>query len=54
MADSKPQAQTCVMFVDDDINVLKALHRVVRGKPWQVFLAEGGEHGLGILAKNKI
>ncbi|AMK74885.1 PAS domain S-box-containing protein/diguanylate cyclase (GGDEF)-like protein [Methylomonas methanica] len=41
--------QAALLFVDDDINVLKALRRLFRNENYTLYLAEGGAEGLTVM-----
>ncbi|MEY4717604.1 MAG: hypothetical protein RL563_222, partial [Pseudomonadota bacterium] len=53
IADSNP-AVINLLFVDDEINILKALRRLFRGSEFQVQIAESGAEGLAILEQTAI
>lgn len=43
-----------VLLVDDEVQILSALRRLLRREPYQVFTAGSGAEGLEILANNSI
>ena len=43
-----------VLLVDDDENVLKSHRRMLRKKPWHIFLAQSGIEALGIINNEHI
>jgi len=43
-----------VLVIDDEKMVLKAIQRALRGEPYQVFLANGGEAALQLLEAREI
>lgn len=47
-------ADTNILFVDDEKNILGALARVFRNEGYGVLLAEGGERGLELLSSNSV
>ncbi len=42
-------AEHTVLFVDDEVNILKAVQRLLRNEPWQVLTASRGSEALEIL-----
>jgi DNA-binding NtrC family response regulator len=46
--------QPCVLFVDDEPNVLSALRRALRREPYSCLFAEGPDEALEMLAENDI
>ena len=53
LVDSNP-AVINLLFVDDEINILKALRRLFRGSEFHVQIAESGAEGLAILEQSDI
>jgi len=51
MADNR---HAVLLFVDDDPNVLKALHRLFRNENYDIHSASGGYEGLDILRKHSV
>jgi C4-dicarboxylate-specific signal transduction histidine kinase len=43
-----------VLLVDDEVNVLKSLKRVLRGEGFEVIAAESGEKGLAVLSERSV
>jgi putative nucleotidyltransferase with HDIG domain len=43
----------CVLFIDDEANILKALQRLMRNEPWKVLTANRGAEALELLDKVK-
>lgn len=43
-----------VLFVDDEVNVLKALQRSLRREPYQRLFAEGPDQALEMLRENRV
>jgi len=43
-----------VLFVDDEIEILNSLKRLLRAEPYQSFFAESGQEALGILEREAI
>ena len=43
-----------VLFVDDEIEILNSLKRLLRAEPYQSFFAESGQEALGILERETI
>ncbi len=46
--------QHTVLFVDDDPEILKAMCRILRGEPYRLIFAAGGQEALAILAKENV
>ncbi|NOV28862.1 EAL domain-containing protein [Methylomonas sp. ZR1] len=46
--------RAALLFVDDDTNVLKALHRLFRHENYTLYLAEGGAEGLTVLREHTV
>ena len=46
--------KSTVLFVDDDPEILKALCRILRGEPYRLIFAAGGQEALAILAKKNV
>lgn len=47
-------AEHAVLLVDDEVNVLRALQRVLRREPYRLLVAEGGAEALAILQSETI
>ncbi len=47
-------SQPCVLFVDDEPNVLSALRRALRREPYSCLFAEGPDEALELLGENDI
>ncbi|HSY27198.1 MAG TPA: HD domain-containing phosphohydrolase [Burkholderiaceae bacterium] len=43
-----------ILCVDDEPNILSSLRRLLRGHGYQIFVAEGGQAGLDLMAKESI
>ncbi|ABD83060.1 HD domain-containing phosphohydrolase [Saccharophagus degradans] len=43
-----------LLFVDDELPILKAFKRLVRGKNWTVYCAESAQQGIQILSQNNV
>ncbi|MEA3361480.1 MAG: response regulator [Thermodesulfobacteriota bacterium] len=43
-----------ILFVDDDVNVLRSYERSLRKTPWRILTVNGAEKALEILSKEKI
>lgn len=43
-----------ILFVDDDVNILKSYERVLRRTPWEIVTASSGETALEILENQEI
>jgi len=41
----------CVLFIDDETNILKALQRLMRNEPWKVLTASRGSEALELIDK---
>jgi two-component system, sensor histidine kinase and response regulator len=52
--DSTHSSKLAVMFVDDEPKILKALRRVVRREPYQVFFASGGAEALAKMRQTPV
>lgn len=44
----------CVLFVDDEENVVKSLHRLLRKEAYQFLTASSGKEGLDVLKKQTV
>lgn len=44
-------AEHAVLFVDDEVNILKAVQRLLRGEPWTVLTASRGSEALELLER---
>lgn len=53
-SENKTSTQMTVLCVDDEINILKSMKRVLHKCDFTLLLAEGGEKGLAILAQKKV
>lgn len=47
-------ARPCVLFVDDEPNILAALRRLFRQQPYDVLIANSGAEGLDMLAQHHV
>nr|WP_298137600.1 HD domain-containing phosphohydrolase [uncultured Pseudomonas sp.] len=54
MNESTTAAVASVLLVDDEENILSSLRRVLRGQPYSVQIANGGEQALEILRKQPV
>ena len=54
MNESSTAAIASVLLVDDEENILSSLRRVLRGQPYSVQIANGGEQALEILRKQPV
>jgi adenylate cyclase len=54
--DQSPEAAglPTVLFVDDEVPILKAMTRFSRGKAWHVLVAQSGEEGLAVMAQHPV
>lgn len=43
-----------LLIVDDEPSILSALKRQLRGSPYRILSANGGQEGLGVLAENDV
>ena len=48
------QDATCILLVDDEPNVLRALRRVLRDEPYRVICADDGEQALAVLRETAV
>lgn len=44
----------CVLFVDDETQILKGIKRVIRKQPFQALYAEGGQQALAVLERQSV
>ncbi|MGH8352719.1 MAG: HD domain-containing phosphohydrolase [Pseudomonas sp.] len=53
---SEPQQPTIatLLLVDDEENILKSLRRVLRGEPYSLLTADGGEQALQVLQEQRV
>jgi len=53
---SEPQQPTIatLLLVDDEENILKSLRRVLRGEPYSLLTADGGEQALRVLQEQRV
>lgn len=54
LSDIEERNQACVLFVDDETNILSSLRRLFRPLGYRIFIAESGQKGLEILENNEI
>lgn len=54
LSDVEEQNQECVLFVDDETNILSSLRRLFRPLGYKIFTASSGQEGLEILENNEI
>jgi response regulator RpfG family c-di-GMP phosphodiesterase len=47
-------AQHTILFVDDEVNILSALQRLLRKEAYRVLTASSGEAGLTLLQKHPV
>jgi len=52
LPDAANTSPAAILFVDDEENVLKALRRLFRNEPYEIYLASSGAEGLEILQRN--
>ncbi len=48
------QSIAAILFVDDDVDILKALKRALRGEPFQCLFAGSGSEALGLMEKHEV
>lgn len=51
---AEPESRGNLLFVDDEVNILKSLRRLFRRAGYTIFTAEGGAEGLQVLADESI
>jgi DNA-binding NtrC family response regulator len=54
MLTASPERPAAILFVDDEINILKALARLLRNEPYAVHLASSAEEAFRILESTPV
>jgi response regulator RpfG family c-di-GMP phosphodiesterase len=54
LTENAPKPAARILCVDDEQNILSSLRRLLRGEGYQIFVAEGGQAGLDLLAVESI
>lgn len=53
MDERKADAPVKILFVDDEVNILRSIRRLLMEQPWEVLTAASGEEGVKVLESNR-
>ena len=54
MSMREPEVVATLLLVDDEVNILNSLRRILRSEPYRLFTASGGEAALALLDQQPI